>query len=304
MEKTAVTFTAHGDTALRGIFYRPEGAVGVPGIVMAHGFSAVKEMGLLEFAEEFCAAGFAVLVYDHRNLGESAGEPRQEINPWAQARDYRYALSWLAERPEVDADRLAIWGSSFSGGEVIVVAAADERVKAVVANVPLAGIPGVDYSDAHAAFEAIRDGLLDESGAGPADRLGPAASTIRVVDDGEGDEPTIFPQSESREWFLHRGRRPGSTWRNHVTLRNAFDCDPVFDPGACIASLGSKPLLMVVATEDNLAATSIALEAFDRAAEPKRLELIEGHHFDPYEGAGFEQAARAAREFLLEHLKG
>lgn len=61
---------------------------------------------------------------------------------------------------------------------------------------------------------------------------------------------------------------------------------------------------MVVATEDNLAATSIALEAFDRAAEPKRLELIEGHHFDPYEGAGFEQAARAAREFLLEHLKG
>ena len=141
MEKTAVTFTAHGDTALRGIFYRPEGAVGVPGIVMAHGFSAVKEMGLLEFAEEFCAAGFAVLVYDHRNLGESAGEPRQEINPWAQARDYRYALSWLAERPEVDADRLAIWGSSFSGGEVIVVAAADERVKAVVANVPLAGIP-------------------------------------------------------------------------------------------------------------------------------------------------------------------
>src|SRR3954454_5587962 len=131
---------AHG-TRLRGDLYLPaSGAAAYPAIVMAHGFSATRRMGLNGFARCFAAAGIAVLAYDHRNLGDSEGEPRQLINSWAQARDYRYALTWLAERPEVDADRLGIWGSSYSGGEVLVVGAIDDRVKVVVANAPFAGL--------------------------------------------------------------------------------------------------------------------------------------------------------------------
>src|SRR6516164_1170013 len=87
---------AHG-TRLRGDLYLPsQGAAPYPGVVMSHGFSATRRMGLAGFARCFAAAGIAVLAYDHRNLGDSEGEPRQRINPWAQARDYRYALTWLA----------------------------------------------------------------------------------------------------------------------------------------------------------------------------------------------------------------
>jgi hypothetical protein len=61
---------------------------------MAHGFSAVKEMYLDAYAEVFAAAGLNALVFDNRNFGASDGEPRQEIDPWQQVRDYRHAITY------------------------------------------------------------------------------------------------------------------------------------------------------------------------------------------------------------------
>ena len=132
-----VEFDADGVT-LRGWLYIPDGTSGpAPTVVMAHGFSAVKEMYLDRFAEAFAGAGLVALVYDYRNFGASDGEPRQEIDPWAQVRDYRTAITYAATRPEVDADRIGVWGSSYSGGHVLVVGAVDRRVRCVVAQVPV-----------------------------------------------------------------------------------------------------------------------------------------------------------------------
>src|ERR687887_18083 len=94
-----IEFDAEGVT-LRGWLYLPDGAAGqVPTIVMAHGFSAVKEMFLDDFAEAFCAGGLGALVFDNRNFGASDGEPRQEIDPWQQVRDYRHAITYAQTRP-------------------------------------------------------------------------------------------------------------------------------------------------------------------------------------------------------------
>ena len=81
---------------MRGWHYVPDGGKPAPCIVMAHGFSAVKEMYLDRFAEVFAAAGLAALVFDNRNFGASDGEPRQEIDPWRQVRDYRDAITYAA----------------------------------------------------------------------------------------------------------------------------------------------------------------------------------------------------------------
>jgi uncharacterized protein len=79
-----IEFNADGLT-LRGWLYLPEGATKpVPTVVMAHGFSCVKEMFLDKYAETFAAAGFGVLVYDNRNFGDSDGMPRQEVDPWGR----------------------------------------------------------------------------------------------------------------------------------------------------------------------------------------------------------------------------
>ena len=132
-----IEFDAEGVT-LRGWLYTPERADGrSPAIVMTHGFSAVKEMYLDRYADVFANAGMAALVFDNRNFGSSDGQPRQEIDPWAQVRDYRHAITYARTRSEVDPARIGIWGSSYSGGHVLVVGAIDRRVKCVVAQVPL-----------------------------------------------------------------------------------------------------------------------------------------------------------------------
>src|SRR5437879_12629465 len=132
-----IEFNAEG-TTLRGWLYTPDaGHRPFPTIVMAHGFSAVKEMYLDKFAEVFANAGMAVLVFDNRNFGASDGEPRQEIDPWAQVRDYRHAITWMRQVPDVDPDRIGVWGSSYSGGHVLVLAAIDRRINAPVGQPPL-----------------------------------------------------------------------------------------------------------------------------------------------------------------------
>jgi cephalosporin-C deacetylase-like acetyl esterase len=92
--RTDVEFPGFGGVTLRGWLYRPAGPDPAPAVVMAHGFSATRHMGLPAFADDLTAAGFAVLLYDHRNLGDSDGDPRQEINPWAQAGDLGIELQW------------------------------------------------------------------------------------------------------------------------------------------------------------------------------------------------------------------
>jgi cephalosporin-C deacetylase-like acetyl esterase len=127
-----IQFKTEDGVTLRGWHYLPDSGRGkVPTIVMAHGFSAVKEMYLDRFAEAFAAAGLGSVVFDNRNFGASDGEPRQ-------VRDYRDAITYAETVKETDVDRIGIWGSSYSGGHVLVVGAIDRRVKCVVAQMPLA----------------------------------------------------------------------------------------------------------------------------------------------------------------------
>src|ERR1700704_3731830 len=136
--RTDIEFETEDGITLRGWHYLPHSRPRkVPTIVMAHGFSAVKEMYLDRFAEAFADAGLATLVFDNRNFGASDGEPRQEIDPWRQVRDYRDAITFAETLETTEPERLCIWGSSYSGGHVLVVGAIDRRVKCVVAQVPL-----------------------------------------------------------------------------------------------------------------------------------------------------------------------
>jgi dienelactone hydrolase len=131
-----IEFDAEGVT-LRGWLYLPDGAAGAaPVVVMAHGFSAVKEMYLDSFAEAFAAGGLAALVFDNRNFGASDGEPRQEIDPWAQVRDYRHAISWAQTLPDIDAERVGYLGMSHGGEMALKIASEYHGFRAMVASEP------------------------------------------------------------------------------------------------------------------------------------------------------------------------
>jgi fermentation-respiration switch protein FrsA (DUF1100 family) len=294
------TITTVDGVDLVGEVWLPAGASAadpVPGVVMAHGFSATRAMALPRFAAAFAAAGIAVCLYDHRNLGESGGEPRQLIDPWQQALDMVAVIGWFAEQPEVDAERLGAWGSSFSGGEVIALGATDRRLKAVVANAPFAGLGDLDPADheaAEARFTAMSEVLTGVRPLPERHEIGPMAVVLEPGAEG----PAFLPQPESTEWFLAHG--PGAGWENRFTLR--MSAEPPFDPSVCARHLAPTALLMVVASHDEVAPTEVALATFERAREPKQLEMVEGGHFADYQGDGFDHAVAVMTEFLLAYL--
>ena len=120
-----VEFPSEG-AILRGLLFLPESQTKRPPIViMAHGTTGTVYMVADKYAEAFSRTGLAVLLYDHRNFGMSEGEPRQEINPWIQSRGYRDAVNFVEKLDGVDPERIALWGDSYTGGQVIVVGAED-----------------------------------------------------------------------------------------------------------------------------------------------------------------------------------
>src|ERR1700723_1894580 len=202
--KLEVRVPAEGGIELGAWLLLPEGDGLHPAITMAHGFAGTKEHGLERFAQAFAAAGFVVLVHDHRNFGTSGGDLRGDIDPWRQIADWRRAISYLEEHPEVDPTRIGLWGTSYAGGHALVLGASTRAAR-------------------------------------------------------------------------------------------------MYEPGAWVSRVSPTPLLMVVASNDKVTVADLALAAYERALEPKRLALIPGGHFDPYLDR-FRVTEAAATEWFREHL--
>jgi uncharacterized protein len=104
---------------------------------MAHGFSLTRHDGLPPYAERLADAGAAVLVFDHRYLGDSGGQPRQRFRTSAQREDWRSAVSFARALDGVDPERIVLWGFSFSGGHAVATSLADARIAATIALCPM-----------------------------------------------------------------------------------------------------------------------------------------------------------------------
>jgi fermentation-respiration switch protein FrsA (DUF1100 family) len=292
-----VEFDAEGVT-LRGWLYTPDHAEGaLPAVVMAHGFSAVKEMYLDRYAEVFSAAGLAALVFDNRSFGASEGNPRYEIDPWQQVRDYRHAITWLSRQPGINRERIGVWGSSYSGGHSLVLGAIDRRIKCVASQVPLvsgsrnlARLVRADMMPAlRMQFEADREARY----------AGEAPAMIPVVT-SEVNGVAALPTADSWQWFTETAKARAPSWHNQVTLRTV-EMLGEYEPGSYIDRISPTPLMMLIADRDHLAVADEAFAAYNRALEPKRLVILKGGHFDAYVKA-FEQASGAARDWFVEHL--
>jgi fermentation-respiration switch protein FrsA (DUF1100 family) len=301
--RSEIEFDAEGVT-LRGMFFAASGASGLaPCVVLSHGWAGEATHFIDDFAKVFAEAGISALVYDHRGWGRSDvddGKPRHESDPWEQIRDLQHAITYTQNRPDVNPDRIGVWGTSFSSGHAFVLGAIDRRIKAVVGQVPFIsglrefqGLVRVDMEDGnHDAFGADRR----------ARGLGEAPLMIPIVH----EDPmalSAMPTADAYQYFYGPGgvieRDPG--FRNEMTLRSV-EYLYGYEPGLFLPRISPTPVLMVVAPHDRLTPGDLALQAYETAAHPKKLVTIPGGHFDAYTGRSGEIAKAAARDWFLEHL--
>ena len=303
VEFTQIEFPSQG-SIIRGRLYLPENRPGpYPIIVMAHGFTAtVNGMTADKYAEEFCMAGFAVLLYDHLNFGLSSGLPRQEINKWLQARGYVDAINYVSTLTAVDKYNIALWGDSMSGAEVLLVGAVENRVKAIVVQIPACGDspPPADKDGAlcSSMLEYFKNGDIKGN---PEMTTGP----MPVVSSDQMGTPSLLLPMTAFRWFIEYGGRYSTGWENSATFVDP-NAVTIFHPGLCVKYIKAA-VLMMIATEDEMegASSAISRSVYDQITSPKELIEIDGGHFGLlyYPGKLFNEASKAQCDFLKQYLQ-
>jgi hypothetical protein len=241
-------------------------------------------------ATDFARAGYLVVAFDYRGWGESDSrviltqaapdaaqkpgqrftaevkEIREVVDPLDQAADIFSVIHWAMGEPAVDKSRVGLWGTSFSGGLVIYVAAREPRIKAVVNQVGYMGQPVAAMS---------------------------AAALAKDYDDGtrRARGELDYPAPKAREV----GSLQGGPVREKFLL---------YAPIEDVPRIKNCALLFIAAEKEELFDNRKHPElAYNRAAEPKRYVVISGiAHYGIY-GEARDVATRLAIEWFDQYLK-
>jgi fermentation-respiration switch protein FrsA (DUF1100 family) len=297
-DRIDVEIPVEGGISLHAWLYIPARGQGpFPAITMAHGFAGLKYRALSDYAEYFCSLGFVVLVHDHRNFGLSGGEIRGDIDPWQQIADWRRVISYVESLPEVDPNRIGLWGTSYAGGHGLVLGATDRRLKAVTVQVPT--ISGYEQSlrrvkpEDRASVEAVYD--ADERA-----QLAGEPPARRAVVSLDPEVPAAYRSAKLIAYHELFPLPDGVEAAETITVRSSRRA-AMYDPGHFVSRVSPTPLLMVVASHDETTPADLALEAYERALDPKRLVVVADGHFESYT-KHLRETRAAAGTWFLEHL--
>lgn len=312
MQREDVTFRV-GGVELAAWLTLPDVTDGTdpyPTLVMAHGFGMTRRCRLDDVADGFAAAGIATWCFDYRGFGDSGGQPRQVLDVDGQREDYVGALTAARAHPSVDASRVGIWGTSFSGGHVFHLAARLPDLACAIAQVPFADGPASLRGDGPSPREP-------QSPAGPskADWARHAMTLVRnagrdLARARLGRDPLLVPiagelgsgaviAAPGAEDMIRVLVPEGIEWRNEVAARIALRIPrerPVKD-AADIAC----PLFVAVCDGDRITPPGPALAAAE-AAPLGESKVHHFTHFDAYVGDGLaalltDEIAFARRAF-------
>lgn len=291
-----VEFRTDDGTLLRGWFWPAQGRIGQPApvVVMAHGISGVRDAWMERYGSSFAKAGFNALYYDPRGFGSSDGRVRQELVPAQLVDDVRDAISFAITLPEVDPQRVALWGSSYGGGVMTQAGSLDMRVKCVAVQVPFVNGSGVRQHIPAPEWQGLQQWFTADRQARAA---GAPPQTMKVISQDKST-PAILATPESWEWGSETaGKSLG--WKNEVTVRTlelAFTFDPVH-----VIDRMTAAYLCIAAIRDDLIPHDLTRAAFERATCTKELVSMDMNHFDPYDRR-FPEVWGATLAWFQRHL--
>ncbi|MPY80624.1 MAG: alpha/beta fold hydrolase [Actinophytocola sp.] len=295
---TEITFTSHGVRCaawhLKARTDLLADAAGRPCVVMAHGFGGTRDAGLLGYATAFAHAGIDVFVFDYRGFGDSEGTPRQDVSVRRQRQDYHAAIAAARHQVGVDPDRIVLWGTSYSAGHAIAVAAQDGRIAAVVAMTPamdgLATLAHIARSgEVGRLMRLIKHGLRDVARA----LTKRAPHELPIV--GPPGSEAMIPTPDSEQicaWLA------GPTWRNEVCARAALAVG--LNRPTTFARRMACPVLTQVGTNDTVAPPAAARRAARKSGAQLREYPVD--HFDVYQGPWQQRMLADQLDFLRNAL--
>lgn len=276
-----------------GLFFRTTDRGKAPCIILAHGFGATLEMRLRAYAERFAEAGYHALVFDYRHFGMSEGAPRQVLDIKKQQQDWRAAIQFAKSLPEVDPRKIVLWGTSFSGGHVLQIAAKRADIAAVISQVPhlsgfaAARVAGLRHSVglSLASFKDLTRELI---------HLEPFY--VRTIGQ-PGELAVISAPGEADAW---RRLYPSNVTLNENVAARVILSILRWSPGKYAAKL-KVPWLVQVATQDLTTPPKPAIEAAQKAPMAE-LILYDKGHFDVYVAPHFERTIGDQLEFLKRNV--
>mmetsp|Transcript_19069 Transcript_19069/g.24623 ORF Transcript_19069/g.24623 Transcript_19069/m.24623 type:complete len:358 (+) Transcript_19069:57-1130(+) len=276
-----------------------------PVVIMGHGLGAQKDFGLEKYAEVFAKKGLASFLIDYRNFGGSEGEPRNLINPFRHVEDWESAVQFVRSGQlggQYDELKIGLWGSSMAGGHVLVTAAQQEGISAVVSQIPhlngrdsskrnikKLGVPAV----LHRVLFALQDQVRGFFGLSP--------YQIRII--GHLDEFALMPSSDD-EYAAYFAKHPThrlGNWKNQAPARFMLHL-PRYNPEDYLDKVNCK-VLFIAAEDDRLCPFQYVERAKEKLGDRGEvLSLKNVGHFAMYSGEPLEIASRRAAEFLVDNL--
>lgn len=283
-----VTFNSEGQEC-SGMLYMPRGSKKVLLVVMAHGIGAEMSFSLSVYAEEFARNGYAVLVFDYRYFGASAGEPRHFISPQKQLKDWASAIEYGCSIERVDRENVCLWGYSFSGGHVITMVARNSRAKGFIISMP--------FMDSFFILKSngmIKNMKINITAA--MDMLSRLARrkpyTMPII--GRTGEFAAMNTPEVYDGYSSLIPR-GSGWRNETPAWSMMTIIS-YRPFKLIKNIKSQGLVFY--GENDSLTDNKKVEKYFSGNSRYRLVKLKCGHFEVFRGVLFKQAINAQLEFL------
>jgi uncharacterized protein len=261
------------------------------GIVLCHGYTGIRTIYLPDNAAVLAAAGYVVLTFDYKGWGDSEG-PKSRLAPYSRVADVQAALTFLGAQPEVDAERLGIYGTSYGGATVVWVAAIDRRVQCVVSVVGIGN--GARWMRSVRRPDEYHD-LLARAAANRVKR------TLTGVSELADRNEILLPDRQSLELGA-AARRNNPAAVTELPL-DFVDDTLSFNPEWVVDRIAPRPLLLITTDDDRLVPPQESEAMYARAGEPKKLVVLRGFgHYEVYAKPAFDEVMREATAWYRQYL--
>jgi uncharacterized protein len=302
-KKKEIQFDSEGDVCAGYLYYPATLQSKAPCVVMANGFSGTMDWILPSFAEAFASQGYCVLIFDYRHLGQSAGRPRQMIDPRKQLTDLKNAIQFAKAEPHVSAERIVLWGTSLGGSHVVTLAAQRPEIAAVICNMPaIDAVKGSNVKGkmkkANASTWQLITSTAQLLGAALTDTfkglLGLEPYYIKVF----GKPGKAFFTDPSLAIRFELLEKESLSWKNEVAPRFLFHA-PRYKEGTMERI--KIPMFITLASEDVELSVPFIKEKAQKAALAEVKEYPYGH-FDLYHGEPLHTVLTDQIDFLKRHV--